>query len=164
MSPASSRRARRSAQEGKKEDPGNYRLASLTSIHGKVMVQLILETISRHMKDEKVIRRSQHGFTEGKSCLINSINFCDEVTDLVDEGHLQMTFADDTEMGEVADTPEVCAAIPKNLGRLEKLADRKLMKFNKGKYKVLHLRRNDPMYLLKRPWESCWTPMLNMNQ
>ncbi|KAK4828882.1 hypothetical protein QYF61_001440 [Mycteria americana] len=47
--------------------------------------QLILETISRHTKDEKIIRSRQHGFTNWKSCLTNLINFYDEVTGLVDE-------------------------------------------------------------------------------
>lgn len=44
---------------GKKEDLQVSR--TRTSIHGKVMEQLILETISKHM-DKKII--SQHGITK----------------------------------------------------------------------------------------------------
>jgi len=36
------------------EDPGNYRPVSLTLIPGKVMKQLILGTVSSHMKNKKV--------------------------------------------------------------------------------------------------------------
>jgi len=73
-------------KKGKKEDPGNYRLLSLPSIPQKVREQLILESICRHMKDKKIIRNSQHGFTKEESCLIILINFCDERTGLVDDG------------------------------------------------------------------------------
>jgi len=54
-------------KKGKKEDPGNYRLVSLTSVPGKVMEQLILDVISKQMEEKKIIRSSQHGFTKGKS-------------------------------------------------------------------------------------------------
>jgi len=41
----------------------------------------------------------------------------------------------------VAGTPEGCAAIQQDQDRLE----RNLMKFSKGKCRVLHLGRNNPM-------------------
>lgn len=42
----------------------------------------------------------------------------------------------------MADTPEVCVAIQMDLDRVEKQAHRNFMKFNKEKFKVLHLWRN----------------------
>ena len=41
------------SKKGKKKDPRNCRLISLTSVPGKVMEWLILETISKHVKDKK---------------------------------------------------------------------------------------------------------------
>ena len=73
-------------QKGCREDPGNYRPVSLTSVSGQIMEQIPLREITRHMRDSRGIRPSQHGFTKGRSCSTNLVSFYDPVTRLVDEG------------------------------------------------------------------------------
>jgi len=59
-------------------------------------------------------------------------------------------FADDTKLGEVADTSEGCAAIQRNLDKLESWVQRNPMKLNKGKCRVLHLGGTTPC--IRQAW------------
>lgn len=45
-----------------KEDSRNYRLVRLALVPGKLINHVILEAISKHIKDKKVTGSSLHGF------------------------------------------------------------------------------------------------------
>ena len=59
----------------KEEDAGIHSLVNFILYALKVMEHLTLETISRYMKDMKLIRSSQHVFSKKKSFLNNLISF-----------------------------------------------------------------------------------------
>ena len=65
---------------------GNYRGVHLTSQLCKTMESLVKEDIVDHLSKFNLIRGTQHGFTEGKSCFTNLLMFLEDITKHIDEG------------------------------------------------------------------------------
>ena len=72
-------------KKGIKSDPSNYRPISLTSVICKILEKIIREKISHYLTINNLISTSQHGFSKGKSCLTNLIEFFDIIINWHDE-------------------------------------------------------------------------------
>ncbi|KAF4804505.1 RNA-directed DNA polymerase from mobile element jockey-like protein [Turdus rufiventris] len=73
-------------KKGGKEDPGNYRPVSLTSVPSKVMEQCRVSVIMQHLQESQGIRPSQYGFRRSRLCLTCLVSFYDLVPHVVDAG------------------------------------------------------------------------------
>ena len=73
-------------KKGGREKTGNYRPVSLTSVVGKMLESIIKDEIAEHLDSSNRIGPSQHGFTKGKSCLTNLLEFFEDVTRKMDKG------------------------------------------------------------------------------
>ena len=72
--------------KGSREELGNDKPVSVTSVVGKVLETLIKDQMRNHLNKYKLIKGSQCGFTKGSSCLTNLLEFYEAVSDCVDEG------------------------------------------------------------------------------
>ncbi|KAJ7423506.1 rna-directed dna polymerase from mobile element jockey-like [Pitangus sulphuratus] len=115
---------------------------------GKVMECLILEIISLHMEDKKVIRSSQLGFTKGKSYLTNQITFYNETTAWMDEGKAaDIVYLNFSKAFKTVSPNIFIGKLRKDWmsEKLERWTEKNCLKFNKDKCRILHLGNNNPM-------------------
>ena len=73
-------------KKGNKNEPGNYRPVSLTSVVCKLMETIVREDIMKHMKTKKLFSRKQFGFLPGRSTVLQLIKVIDQWTQILDEG------------------------------------------------------------------------------
>ena len=73
-------------KKGNKNQAQNYRPVSLLSIAGKLLESIIKEQLVDHLTKHSLIKETQHGFTSGRSCLTNLLEFFEKVTQELDDG------------------------------------------------------------------------------
>jgi hypothetical protein len=73
-------------KKGTKSSPGNYRPVSLTSVCCKMMESVVRDKMTKHLNENSLIGKSQHGFVKGRSCETNLLEFLEKATDSIDRG------------------------------------------------------------------------------
>ena len=73
-------------KKGSKNDPGNYRPVSLTSIPCKLMEKVVREAIFNHLESNDLLTEFQHGFVTSRSCVTNLLGVIDDWTRTLEDG------------------------------------------------------------------------------
>ena len=69
-------------KKGDKSNPGNYRPISLTSVVCKLMESILRDKIVEFLEKNNIIRVSQHGFRNRRSCLTNLLDFLHDIYEM----------------------------------------------------------------------------------
>ena len=73
-------------KKGSKGKSSNYRPISMTSVPCKILESLIKNEIIKHIQQNNLLNKSQHGFTNGKSCSTNLLEFFERIISNLDDG------------------------------------------------------------------------------
>ncbi len=71
-------------KKGSKREPSHYRPVNQTSVPGKILESLIKDKLVEHLEIFELILPSQHGFTKGRSCTTNLLEFCENISNCLD--------------------------------------------------------------------------------
>jgi len=74
-------------KKGSRNDAGNYRPFSLTSVPCKIMESIIKGAMTKFADKNKLVRSQQQGFVRGRSCLTNLLKSFESWTKALDEGY-----------------------------------------------------------------------------
>ena len=66
-------------KKGSKCKPEHYRPVSLTCICCKVLESFIKDCIVKHIQENNLLRKTQHGFLKGRSCTTNLLEFLEQL-------------------------------------------------------------------------------------
>lgn len=73
-------------KKGGKDDPGNYRPVSLTSVPCKILESIIRNQLMSHLQAESLLADAQHGFRPGRSCATQLLLAMEEWTSMIENG------------------------------------------------------------------------------
>ena len=73
-------------KKGDKSNPGNYQPISLTSVVCKLMESILRDKIVEFLEKNNIIRDSQHGLRNRRSCLTNLLDFLHDIYEMYEEG------------------------------------------------------------------------------
>ena len=73
-------------KKGNKQDPGNYRPVSLTSVICKLLERTVREKIVNHLSVNKLLSDSQFGFRKNRSTILQLLTVMNEWTEALDDG------------------------------------------------------------------------------
>ena len=72
-------------KKGSKALPSNYRPISLTSVVCKMLETLIKDKLISHLEENCLLKNTQHGFRNKRSCLTNLLDFSYDILNQYDE-------------------------------------------------------------------------------
>lgn len=72
-------------KKGNRQEPGNYRPVSLTSVVSKVLESLIRDRLLQHLTENNLLSNYQHGFRPGRSCSTQLVEVLDQWSRVLEE-------------------------------------------------------------------------------
>ena len=66
-------------KKGDRTSPGNYRPISLTSVVGKMLESILRDKLVQYLERHSLIKDTQHGFRNKRSCLSNLLTFYNDL-------------------------------------------------------------------------------------